>query len=170
MMSEQQIEKALHKIYQTLLFKNNIKFRVEVDPQIKYDEENLFYSISVYFTVDHAKFWSESPEFSTDYNHLINFIREDFEERMDDVTKYVLPTESYSIWVRFEHYNTDVYKPLLDGIGEIGVPFISEFSEVSPNIEIVLDENHESDFDTVYRELETKFDVDDILIYWGNIS
>jgi hypothetical protein len=169
MMSEQQIEKALHKIYQTLLFKNNIKFRVEVDPQIKYDE-HLLYSIIVYFTVDHSKFWSESPEFSTEYNHLINYIREDFEERMDDVTKYVLPTESYSVWVRFEHYNTDVYKPLLDSVGEIGVPFISEFSEVSPNIEIVLDENHESDFDTVYRELETKFDVDDILIYWGYIS
>jgi len=169
MMSEQQIEKALHKIYQTLLFKNDIKFRVEVDPQM-YDEQYLVYSIIVYFTVDHAKFWSESPEFSPDYNRMINFIREDFDERLDDVTKYVLPTESYSIWIRFEHYNTDVYKPILDFIGEIGVPFINEFTETSPNIEIVLDENSESDYDTVYRQLEEKFDVDDILIYWGYIS
>lgn len=168
-MSEQQIEKALHKIYQTLLFKNEVKFRVEVEPQM-YEGEHLVYSIIVYFTVDHAKFWSESPEFSSEYNHMINFIREDFEEKMDDVTKYVLPTESYSVWVRFEHYNTDIYKPLLDFIGEIGVPFISEFTEVSPNIEIVFDENSESDYDTVYRDIETKFDVDDLLIYWGNIS
>ena len=169
MMSEQQIEKALHKIYQTLLFKNEVKFRVEVEPRI-YEEEYLVYSIITYFTVDHAKFWPDSPDFSSKYNKLINFIREDFEERMDDVTKYVLPTESYSVWIRFEHYNTDVYKPLLDFIGEIGIPFIIEFDKVSPSIEIVLDENSESDYETVVREIETKFDVDDLLIYWGNIS
>ena len=45
-MSKQQVEKALHKIYQTLLFKDEVKFRVEVEPNM-YEEKYLVYSIAV---------------------------------------------------------------------------------------------------------------------------
>ena len=181
MMSNEQIEKALTKAYQVLIFKGKIDFRINIEQRIEgltYNEtgslvssKNVIYNIFVYFTVDHAKLWGSSSEFSREYNSLINNINS-YEDKMEDVIKYVLPTEEYVLWVLYEHYNTDVYKPLLDKLGELGLSFISSFMESTPTMEVILGIENEDTHSDIYNKLEVEehFDVDDIIMYFDDLS
>ena len=91
---------------------------------------------------------------------------------MEDVIKYILPTEEYVLWVLYEHYNTDVYKPLLDKLGELGLSFISSFMESTPTMEVILGIENEDTHSDIYNKLEVEehFDVDDIIMYFDDLS
>ena len=69
-MDEKYIETALKKLYNSLLFKDRVDFKVEV--LINLAEDEVFYKIIVKVVIDHTKFWSDSPEYSPEYNKLIN--------------------------------------------------------------------------------------------------
>ena len=66
----------------------------------------------------------------------------------------------------YEHYNTDVYEPLLKAIGDTGIGYTTKFDEHTPSFTIVLDIN--SDKENVVSNL--KFDTDDIIIYYDDIT
>ena len=92
-MSNEQIERALTKAFQTLVFKGKVDFKVEVFSTIynhyfttKQPEDNdkLQYNIYIYFTVDHAMYWSNSPKFSREYNDLITNI-DIFEGKLNEI-------------------------------------------------------------------------------------
>jgi len=171
-MSNEQIEKGIRKAFQTLIFKGNIDFEIEVEQKIgeySFNPEHVRYEIYVYFTVDHAKFWGSSPEFSREYNDLINHL-DSLEEKMNDVIKYILPTEEYNLWVLYNHYNTNIYKPLLDKIGELELSFISNFMESTPAMEVVLDIKDEDNHNEIFTELSEHFDIDDIIMYFDDLS
>lgn len=163
-MDEKYIETALKKLYNSLLFKDRVDFKVEV--LINLAEDEVFYKIIVKVVIDHAKFWSDSPEYSPEYNKLINEIGDDYSDELVDLTKYFLPTENYDVWLRYEHYNTDVYEPLLKAIGDTGIGYITKFDEHRQSFEIVLDIN--SDKEDVVSNLD--FDTDDIVIYYDDIT
>jgi hypothetical protein len=163
-MDEKYIETALKKLYNSLLFKDRVDFKVEV--LINLAEDEVFYKIIVKVVIDHAKFWSDSPEYSPEYNKLINEIGDDYSDELVDLTKYFLPTENYDVWLRYEHYNTDVYEPLLKSIGDTGIGYITKFDEHRQSFEIVLDIN--SDKEDVVSNLD--FDTDDIVIYYDDIT
>jgi hypothetical protein len=162
-MDEKYIGTALKKLYNSLLFKDRVDFKVEVIINLVGDV--VFYRIIVRVVVDHAKFWSDSPEYSPEYNKLINEIGDNYPDELDDLTKYFLPTEYYSVWLRYEHYNTDVYEPLLKAIGDTGVGYTTLFDEHMQSFEIKLDIDSEED---VVSNLD--FDTDDIVIYYDDIT
>jgi hypothetical protein len=162
-MDEKYIGTALKKLYNSLLFKDRVDFKVEVIINLVGDV--VFYRIIVRVVVDHAKFWSDSPEYSPEYNKLINEIGDNYPDELDDLTKYFLPTEYYGVWLRYEHYNTDVYEPLLKAIGDTGISYTTLFDEHMQSFEIKLDIDSEED---VVRNLD--FDTDDIVIYYDDIT
>lgn len=163
-MNEKYIETALKKLYNSLLFKERVDFKVKVDSRIF--EEGLHYLITTIITVDHAKFWRDSPDFSPEYNDYINTVSDNYSDDLDSFVKYILPTESYGTWLKYEHYNTDVYTPLLNAIGDTGIGYVTEFDEHSPSLMIKLDIN--TDIENVVSNL--KFDTDDIIILYGDIT
>lgn len=163
-MNEKYLEGALKKLYNMLLFKDSVDFNVEIMTNLIGDV--VVYRIKVIIVVDHAKFWSESPEYSPEYNELINKISDDYPDKLNDLTKYILPTEEYDVWLMYEHYNTDVYEPLLKAIGDTGIGYTTKFDEHTPSFTIVLDIN--SDKENVVSNL--KFDTDDIIIYYDDIT
>lgn len=170
-MNSKHIEKALTKVYNSLLFKNILNFKVEVKTEIF--DIRLHYYITIYVTVDHAKFWSESSSYDSDYNDLMNNIVENYEEKADSLAKYILPTESYSVYFKFEHYNTDVYEPLLKYLGEEGYSFKVEHENYSPSFGIVIDENDvdgDNSWNEIMEDLSSKFDTDDIVFYYGDLN
>jgi len=162
-MNEKYIQTALTKLYNSLLFKDRVDFKVEVIINLVSDE--VFYRIIVRVVVDHAKLWSDSPEYSPEYNNLINEIG-DYSDELVDLTKYILPTEYYDVWIKYEHYNTDAYEPLLKELGTMGVAYVTEFSEDTFAFKIILDETNERP--NIVSSLD--YDIDDIIIYYGDIS
>lgn len=165
-MDEKYIETALKKLYNSLLFKDRVDFKVEVKINLMWNEVDVSYKIIVRVVVDHAKLWSDSPEYSPEYNKLINEIGDNYPDELDDLTKYFLPTEYYSVWLRYEHYNTDVYEPLLKAIGDTGIGYTTLFDEHMQSFEIKLDIDSEEE--DVVRNLD--FDTDDIVIYYDDIT
>ena len=163
-MDEKYIGTALKKLYNSLLFKDRVDFNVEVMTNLIRDD--VFYKIIVKVVVDHAEFWSDSPEYSRDYNNLINEISDDYSDELVDITKYFLPTEHYDVWVKYEHYNTDAYEPLLKELGTMGVAYVTEFSEHTCSFKIILDAENERP--NIVSSLNS--DVDDIIIYYGDIT
>lgn len=177
-MSNEQIERALTKAFQTLVFKGKVDFKVEVFSMIynhyvttkqPEDDDKLQYNIYIYFTVDHAMYWSNSPKFSREYNDLITNI-DIFEGKLNDAVKYIIPTDNFTLWFGFKHFNTDVYKPLLDAMGKMNITFVSNFSESTGPMELILDEEHEYDHIKIMKELEKLFDIEDIVIYFEDLS
>ena len=162
-MDEKYIGTALKKLYNSLLFKDRIDFKVEVMTNLIGDD--VFYKIIVKVLVDHAKFWSDSPEYSRDYNNLINEISDDYSDELVEITKYFLPTEHYDVWVKYEHYNTDAYEPLLKELGTMGVAYVTEFSEHTCSFKIILDAENERP--NIVSSLNS--DIDDIIMYYSNI-
>jgi hypothetical protein len=147
-----------------LLFKDRVDFKVEVIINLVSDD--VFYRIIVRVVVDHAKFWSDSPEYSHDYNILINDISDDYSDELVDLTKYFLPTEYYDVWIKYEHYNTDAYEPLLKELGTMGVAYVTEFSEHTCSFKIILDAENERP--NIVSSLNS--DIDDIIMYYGDIT
>ena len=162
-MDEKYYQTALTKLYNSLLFKDRIDFKVEVMTILIRDD--VFYKIIVKVIVDHAKFWSDSPEYSRDYNNLINEISDDYSDELVEITKYFLPTEHYDVWVKYEHYNTDAYEPLLKELGTMGVAYVTEFSEHTCSFKIILDAENERP--NIVSSLNS--DIDDIIMYYSNI-
>ena len=60
-MSDEQIAKALSKLYEKLLVKGQFKFKVEVTNTISSYKSTPLYKIRIIVLVDQAKLWSESP-------------------------------------------------------------------------------------------------------------
>ena len=162
-MDEKYYQTALTKLYNSLLFKDRIDFKVEVMTILIRDD--VFYKIIVKVLVDHAKFWSDSPEYSRDYNNLINEISDDYSDELVEITKYFLPTDHYDVWVKYEHYNTDAYEPLLKELGTMGVAYVTEFSEHTCSFKIILDAENERP--NIVSSLNS--DIDDIIMYYSNI-
>ena len=162
-MDEKYIGTALKKLYNSLLFKDRVDFKVEVIINLVGDV--VFNRIIVRVVVDHAKFWSDSPEYSRVYNNLINEISDDYSDELVDITKYFLPTEHYDVWVKYEHYNTDAYEPLLKELGTMGVAYVTEFSEHTCSFKIILDAENERP--NIVSSLNS--DIDDIIMYYGDI-
>ena len=168
-MNEQQIAKALTKLYNSLLIKDMFKYRLEVNPEV-YSSDIVVYRITMYVTVDHAKYWPGSPEWDEEYTNFLNSLRDEYEDELDSLTKYILSSEQYVIHFKFEHYNTDVYKELLDYLGEKGIPFKIEHDNLMPNLEIVIDENYPEEWDNIMKDIESHFDIEDIAFYTGDLN
>jgi hypothetical protein len=168
-MNEQQIAKALTKLYNSLLIKDRFKFRLEVNPKV-HSSNIVVYRIIIYVTVDHAMYWPESPEWDKEYTSFLNNLRDDYEEELDSITKYILHTEQYVIHFKFEHFNTDVYERLLDYLGEKGIPFKIEHDSLMPNLEVVIDENYPEDWDKLMNDIDSHFDIEDIAFYTGDLN
>lgn len=168
-MSEQQIAKALTKLYNSLLIKDKFKFRLEVTTEV-YSSDIVVYRITMYVTVDHAKFWSESPEWDGEYFNFIDNLKDTYEDKLDDITKYILPTEQYVVYIKFEHFNTDTYKPLLDYLGKQRIPFKIAHDGYMPNLEVVIDENYPEDWNDIMGDISSHFETDDIVFYSGNLN
>ena len=169
-MSDEQLAKALTKLYKSLLVKGQFQFKVEVTNKISsYMSTPVFY-IKILVLVDQSKVWSESPEYDSNYTKIMDDMFDKWHEEFDSLYKYVLPTEMVNATIKFEHFNTDIYKPLLDYIGELNIPYVTYFSEHIPTITITLDENFVDDPDEVYEKISDKINVDDIVLYFGPVT
>ena len=72
--------------------------------------------------------------------------------------------------IKFKHFDTDIYKPLLNYIGELNIPYVTNFSEHLPTITVTLDENSVEDQDEVYEKISDKINIDNILLYFGPVT
>ena len=91
-------------------------------------------------------------------------------EEFDSLYKYILPSEMVMTTIKFEHFNTDIYKPLLDYIGELNIPYVTNFGEHLPTIIVTLDENSVDDPDEVYEKINDKFNIDDIILSFEPVT
>lgn len=169
-MSDEQIAKALTKLYESLLVKGKFQFKVEVTNNISSYNSTPVYKIKILVLVDHAKFWSESPDYDSNYSNIMDDMFDTWYEEFDSLYKYVLPTEMVMLTIRFTHFDTDIYKPLLDYIGELNIPYVTYFSEHIPAITITLDENFVDDQDEVYEKINDKINIEDIVLYFGPVT
>ena len=147
--SLEDIIKSLTKLLDSMVIKGRVKFRVDIDPYTseyynRQDEEyTIHYPITYTFTNDHAKYWEDSPQFSQEYNDLINSIDFDnLSDKLEEIPKYFLFGESSDITIRWEHYNTDTYKPLLDALGLEQIPYVTKFTIYQPNKNIILSNDY----------------------------
>ena len=169
-MSDEQIAKALTKLYESLLVKGKFQFKVEVTNDISSYNSTPVYKIRILVLVDHAKFWSESPDYDSNYSEIMDNMFDNWYEEFDSLYKYVLPTEMVMLSIKFKHFDTDIYKPLLNYIGELNIPYVTNFSEHLPTITVTLDENSVDDPDEVYEEINDKFNIDDIILSFEPIT
>ena len=169
-MSDEQIAKALTKLYESLLVKGKFQFKVEVTNNISSYNSTPVYKIKILVLVDHAKFWSESPDYDSNYSEIMDNMFDNWYEEFDSLYKYVLPTEMVMTTIKFEHFNTDIYKPLLDYIGELNIPYVTNFGEHLPTIIVTLDENSVDDPDEVYEKINDKFNIDDIILSFEPVT
>jgi len=173
--SIEDIIKSLTKLLDSMVIKGRVKFRVDIDPYTseyynRQDEEyTIHYPITYTFTNDHAKYWEDSPQFSQEYNDLINSIDFDnLSDKLEEIPKYFLFGESSEITIRWEHYNTDTYKPLLDALGLEQIPYVTKFTIYQPNINIILSNNYIVEKGDLQVDLGFAFD--NIVMYSDDIS
>jgi len=173
--SIEDIIKSLTKLLDSMVIKGRVKFRVDIDPYTseyynRQDEEyTIHYPITYTFTNDHAKYWEDSPQFSQEYNDLINSIDFDnLSDKLEEIPKYFLFGESSEITIRWEHYNTDTYKPLLDTLGLEQIPYVTKFTIYQPNINIILSNNYIVEKGDLQVDLGFAFD--NIVMYSDDIS
>jgi hypothetical protein len=173
--SIEDIIKSLTKLLDSMVIKGRVKFRVDIDPYTseyynRQDEEyTIHYPITYTFTNDHAKYWEDSPQFSQEYNDLINSIDFDnLSDKLEEIPKYFLFGESSEITIRWEHYNTDTYKPLLDALGLEQIPYVTKFTIYQPNINIILSNDYIVEKNDLKVDLGFAFD--NILMYSEDIS
>lgn len=169
-MSDEQIAKALTKLYESLLVKGKFQFKVEVTNNISSYNSTPVYKIKILVLVDHAKFWSESPDYDSNYSEIMDNMFDNWYEEFDSLYKYVLPTEMVMLSIKFKHFDTDIYKPLLNYIGELNIPYVTSFSEHIPTITVTLDENSVDDQEEVYEDINDKFNIDDIILSFEPIT
>jgi hypothetical protein len=173
--SLEDIIKSLTKLLDSMVIKGRVKFRVDIDPYTseyynRQDEEyTIHYPITYTFTNDHAKYWEDSPQFSQEYNDLINSIDFDnLSDKLEEIPKYFLFGESSEITIRWEHYNTDIYKPLLDALGLEQIPYVTKFTIYQPNINIILSNDYIVEKNDLKVDLGFAFD--NIVMYSEDIS
>ena len=173
--SIEDIVKSLTKLLDSMVIKGRVKFRVDIDPYTseyynRQDEEyTIHYPITYTFTNDHAKYWEDSPQFSQEYNDLINSIDFDnLSDKLEEIPKYFLFGESSEITIRWEHYNTDTYKPLLDALGLEQIPYVTKFTIYQPNINIILSNDYIVEKNDLKVDLGFAFD--NIVMYSEDIS
>ena len=173
--SLEDIIKSLTKLLDSMVIKGRVKFRVDIDPYTseyynRQDEEyTIHYPITYTFTNDHAKYWEDSPQFSKEYNDLINSIDFDnLSDKLEEIPKYFLFGESSDITIRWEHYNTDTYKPLLDALGLEQIPYVTKFTIYQPNINIILSNDYIVEKNDLKVDLGFAFD--NIVMYSEDIS
>jgi hypothetical protein len=173
--SLEDIIKSLTKLLDSMVIKGRVKFRVDIDPYTseyynRQDEEyTIHYPITYTFTNDHAKYWEDSPQFSQEYNDLINSIDFDnLSDKLEEIPKYFLFGESSEITIRWEHYNTDTYKPLLDALGLEQIPYVTKFTIYQPNINIILSNDYIVEKNDLKVDLGFAFD--NIVMYSEDIS
>ena len=148
--STEDIEKSLTKLFDSVVIKGRVKFRIDIDLSVWIDynwEDNKGstdkYKIKYTFINDHEKYWEDSPQFSQEYNDLINSIDSDYlSDKLEELPKYFLFGEMVDIMVRWEHYNTDVYNPLLDALGDEEIPYVIKYTVYQPNINIILSDDY----------------------------
>ena len=169
-MSDEQIAKALTKLYESLLVKGKFQFKVDVTNNISSYNSTPVYKIKILVLVDHAKFWSESPDYDSSYSEIMDNMFDIWYEEFDSLYKYVLPTEMVMLSIKFKHFDTDIYKPLLNYIGELNIPYVTNFSEHLPTITVTLDENSVDDQEEVYEDINDKFNIDDIILSFEPIT
>lgn len=169
-MSDEQLSKALTKLYEKLLVKGQFRFKVEVTNTISSYKSTPVYKIKILVLVDHPKYWSESPDYDSNYFEIMNDMFDNWIVEFDSLYKYLLPTEMVMTIIKFEHFNTDIYKPLLDYIGELNIPYVTNFSEHQPTIIVMLDENSVDDQEEVYEDINDKFNIDDIILSFEPIT
>jgi hypothetical protein len=175
--SIEDIIKSLTKLLDSMVIKGRVKFRVDINPYTSEysnrwaddEESTTHYPITYTFTNDHAKYWEDSPQFSQEYNDLINSIDFDnLSDKLEEVPKYFLFGESSEITIRWEHYNTDTYNPLLDALGMEQIPYVTKFTIYQPNINIILSNDYI--FERSDLQVELGFTFDNIVMYSEDIS
>ena len=143
-----------------MLIKNRIDFKVKVGKHF-----NLFdvltYTVTVLFTIDHDKFWDNAPNHSEEYTDYVNSL-DDISDEIDSLIPYVINDGDIITNINYEHYNTDVYEPLLGYLGDKGFSYIVHFTEYRPNLEIeITDLDYRDTADKIYP----KFNMDNIIMY-----
>jgi len=175
--SIEDIIKSLTKLLDSMVIKGRVKFKVDIDPYTSEysnrwaddEESTTHYPITYTFTNDHAKYWEDSPQFSQEYNDLINSIDFDnLSDKLEEVPKYFLFGESSEITIRWEHYNTDTYNPLLDALGIEQIPYVTKFTIYQPNINIILSDDYI--FEKGDLQVDLGFAFDNIVMYSEDIS
>ena len=158
--------KSLTKIYNSLYIKGRTDFTIELSKH-KFDMEGNSLIINVYFIIDQAKYWSESPQFDNDYYHFVmsNIDDGDIEEELDSLAQYVTHDRLAFNHKHYKHSNRGVYKPLLKEIKNMGYDSNIEWYErlPYPTVKVYTDMSDRG-FIEFTRELNQKFDTDDILI------
>jgi hypothetical protein len=166
-MSPEQLEIALHKLINTILIKDRVNFKIIVNKDFNIFD-SMSYTVNVFITVDHGKYWENSPNHSEEYTNYINELEDDG-ENIESLIPYVINDGELYFNVKWEHYNTDVYEPFLKYLGDLGVSYVVDFTEYRPNIEIAMSENDEHRFPN--REvISGEFNTDNMIWYWDDIS
>ena len=160
------LTKGLTKIYNSLYIKGRVDFTIEITKH-KFDMDGNSIYINVYFIIDQAKYWSESPQFDNDYYHFVmsKIDDGDIEEELDGLAQYVTHDRLSFNHKRYKHSNGDVYQPLLDEIKNMGYDSEIEWSErlMYPMVKVDTDMSDRG-FIEFQKELSKKYDTDDILI------
>jgi hypothetical protein len=157
--------KSLTKIYDSLYVKGRTDFTIELSKH-KFDMEGNTIVVKIYFIIDQSKYWSESPDFNQEYyNFVINDLDEDPEEELDNLAQYVVHDRLIFNHKYYKHSNRGVYKPLLKEIKNMGYDSNIEWYErlPYPTVKVYTDMSDRG-FIEFTRELNQKFDTDDILI------
>ena len=143
-----------------MLIKDRVNFKIMVNKDFNFFDV-LTYTVTVLFTIDHDKFWDNAPNHSEEYTDYVNSL-DDIHDEIESLIPYVIHDGEIIFNIRYEHYNTDVYEPLLDYLGDKGFSYVVHFTEYRPNLEIAIsDLNYKDTSDKIYP----KFNMDNVLMY-----
>ena len=87
-MSPEQLEIALHKLINTMLIKDQVNFKITVNKSFNFFD-SLSYTVNIFITVDHGKYWENSPNHSEEYTNYINELEDDY-ENIESLIPYVI--------------------------------------------------------------------------------
>ena len=167
-MSEQELEKALHKLIDSLVIKGRIDFSVEISEYFNSYSEKT-YTIYVTIDNDHSKYWRSSPNYSEEYYEMITNLDTYLEDEVYSLSQYVI-TDEIVVKIVWEHSGTDVYEPLFDLMGELKIPFAVKYSTYVPNLSIIIDDSFsDKNFGEIHDELNKSFDTDDIAMWYQRL-
>lgn len=150
-----------------MLIKDQVNFKIKVNKDFNFFD-SIVYTVNMFITVDHGKYWEDSPNHSEEYTNYINEL-EDNSENIESLIPYVINDGDTYFNLKWEHYNTDTYEPFLDYLGKEGISYVVHFTEYRPNIEIVMDENDKHRFSNS-EDISGEFNTDNMILYWGDIS
>lgn len=167
-MSNQELEKSIYKLINTLVVKDRIDFSVEVAEFIT-DPSDKTYKIYVTLINDHSKYWPSSSSYSKEYNNMISSLEFNLEDEVYSLVQYVI-TDEVDVRIVWEHLNTDVYQPVFNLLGELKVHFVVYFNNYVPYLSIKVDERYSPKVNEIFNELSKNFNVDYIAIWDENLN